>query len=407
MKKNIKIFLIPIIAIVMLLVVQAFCDLALPEYTSSIINDGIGHNGITNEIPEVLPEDIFNAILKISNNDLTIKNSYILVAKENLNEKDFNHYAKKYPILKNEIVYILDDLTDDELNELKDKIREPLIISTMFKYNSNEIKGMLNLNEDDLLNWLMNTDAYTFEAVLTQAKNSLGNLDQSLLSEYSVASIKEIYEDVGININDYQMSYIISTGLKMLSIAFLGLMVAIILSYLISKLSSNVSYVLRNKVVNKIMSFSTGEFKEFGASSLITRSTNDIEQVRMFFNMFLRIVIFAPIMGIGAFIKVYDNPLNWLIAIALILILVLISILFALVMPKFKRMQKIIDKMNLVSREIITGMPVIRTFHTEEYEEKRFDKANNTLTKTNLFVNRVMNVMMPSMMLVMNLLAFL
>lgn len=155
------------------------------------------------------------------------------------------------------------------------------------------------------------------------------------------------------------------------------------------------------------MSFSSKEFKEFGASSLITRSTNDIEQIKMFFIMLLRIVVFAPIMGIGAFIKVSDNPLNWIIGIALIVIFVLIGILFGFAMPKFKSMQKLIDKMNLVSREIITGMPVIRTFGTEKHEEERFDKANIKLTKTNLFVNRLMGIMMPSMMLVMNIISIL
>ena len=155
------------------------------------------------------------------------------------------------------------------------------------------------------------------------------------------------------------------------------------------------------------MSFSSSEFKEFGASSLITRSTNDIEQIKMFFIMLLRIVVFAPIMGIGAFIKVSDNPLNWIIGLALIIIFILIGILFGFAMPKFKSMQKLIDKMNLVSREIITGMPVIRTFGTEKHEEERFDKANVKLTKTNLFVNRLMGIMLPSMMLVMNIISIL
>ena len=249
---------------------------------------------------------------------------------------------------------------------------------------------LMHLNEED------------YNKMLEEFTKQTTNLDESMLKNYATLSIKNIYDEVGINLDSYQMNYIISKGLVMLGIAFLGMLVAILTGFFISNLAAQISYTLRNKVVTKIMDFSTAEFKEFGASSLITRSTNDIEQIKMFFVMLLRIVIFAPIMGIGAFMKVYDNPLNWLIGIALIAILVLISLLFAFAMPKFKSMQKLIDKINLVSREIITGMPVIRTFGTESYEEKRFDKANTNLTKTNLFVNRLMGIMMPTMTLIMN-----
>ena len=175
-----------------------------------------------------------------------------------------------------------------------------------------------------------------------------------MLDQYAISSVKAIYNEIGMDMDKYQISYIMNKGLIMLGIAGTGMVIAIIVGFLVAKLAAKIGYVLREKVVRKIMSFSSKEFKEFGASSLITRSTNDIEQIKMFFIMLLRIVVFAPIMGIGAFIKVSDNPLNWIIGIALIVIFVLIGILFGFAMPKFKSMQKLIDKMNLVSREIIT-----------------------------------------------------
>ena len=258
-----------------------------------------------------------------------------------------------------------------------------------------------------LLDIVLQLDDETFNTVINSIEQSLKSMDSMMLDQYAISSVKAIYNEIGMDMDKYQISYIMNKGLIMLGIAGTGMVIAIIVGFLVAKLAAKIGYVLREKVVRKIMSFSSKEFKEFGASSLITRSTNDIEQIKMFFIMLLRIVVFAPIMGIGAFIKVSDNPLNWIIGIALIVIFVLIGILFGFAMPKFKSMQKLIDKMNLVSREIITGMPVIRTFGTEKHEEERFDKANVKLTKTNLFVNRLMGIMMPSMMLVMNIISIL
>lgn len=412
MKKENKLtlFIIPIILVICLLVIQALCDLELPDYTSKIINNGIQQNGIDSTVPEVLSVDLFEAISKISKEDTGILASYDLIVRENISNKDYNKLVKQYPLLEKENIYILKDLDDAEIEELEKRITKPMIIASMFKNNNEAITKNINipLNENEtLLDWLMALDTTTFNQVVENVNKTFDNLDESMISGYGTMSIKNIYNDIGIDMEKYQMTYILNKGMIMLSIAGLGLIVAIILGYLINKLAARISYTLRNKAVTKIMSFSTAEFKEFGASSLITRSTNDIEQIRNFFVMLLRIVVFAPIMGIGAFMKVIDNPLNWLIAVALIIIIVLMSLLFALAMPKFKSMQKLIDKMNLVSREIITGMPVIRTFGTEKHEEERFDKANVRLTKTNLFVNRLMNIMMPSMMLVMNIISIL
>lgn len=412
MKKNniFLTFIIPIVAVIVLLAAQALCDLELPSYTSDIINNGIQQGGIDRGLPEVLTEDMYDAIVKISDSNPAIMASYDFYVSENLTTEELDSLGSKYPLLKEENLYILKNLTEEEKDIVEEQIKIPLIITIMLYSNNESISAGLNLEipeEGNLLDIVIAMDTNTFNLITDSIEASLEKLDASILNQYAVSSVSTIYNDIGMNMEDYQMDYIINKGLMMLAIAGIGMIIAIIVGFLVAKLAAKIGYVLRSKVVRKIMSFSSAEFKEFGASSLITRSTNDIEQIKMFFIMLLRIVVFAPIMGIGAFIKVSNNPLNWIIGLALIIILVLIGILFGLAMPKFKSMQKLIDKMNLVSREIITGMPVIRTFGTEKYEEERFDKANVKLTKTNLFVNRLMGIMMPSMMLVMNIISIL
>ena len=412
MKKNniFLTFIIPIVAVIVLLAAQALCDLELPSYTSDIINNGIQQGGIDRGLPEVLTEDMYDAIVKISDSNPAIMASYDFYVSENLTTEELDSLGSKYPLLKEENLYILKNLTEEEKDIVEEQIKIPLIITIMLYSNNESISAGLNLEipeEGNLLDIVLAMDTNTFNLITDSIEASLEKLDASILNQYAVSSVSTIYNDIGMNMEDYQMDYIINKGLMMLAISGIGMIIAIIVGFLVAKLAAKIGYVLRSKVVRKIMSFSSAEFKEFGASSLITRSTNDIEQIKMFFIMLLRIVVFAPIMGIGAFIKVSNNPLNWIIGLALIIILVLIGILFGLAMPKFKSMQKLIDKMNLVSREIITGMPVIRTFGTEKYEEERFDKANVKLTKTNLFVNRLMGIMMPSMMLVMNIISIL
>ncbi len=409
-KNKFTLFVIPVIIVISFLVVQALCDLALPDYTSRIINNGIQQGGINSSVPKVLTEDIYNAIVRISHEDIHIMASYDYIIKDNLSNNDYKSFVKDYPILEKENIYILKDLDKEGIKIVENSITKPLIIAMMAKESNEDLINALNFklnSNDNFLNTLMALDNDSFNKIVNTISANLDNLDDSMLEQYGYLSVKSLYSIVGIDMNNYQISYILDVGIDMLLIAGLGMVVAILTGYFISKLAARVSYFLRDKVVNKIMAFSSAEFNKFGASSLITRSTNDIEQIKMFAIMLLRIVAFAPIIGIGAFIKVNDNPLNWLIAVALIIIVILISLLFSFAMPKFKSLQKLIDKMNLVSREIITGMPVIRTFNTEQHEEERFDKANNNLTKTNLFINRLMGVMMPSMMLVMNIISIL
>ncbi len=412
MKKNniFLTFIIPIITVIALLVIQALCDLELPSYTSDIINNGIQQGGIDEALPEVLTVDMYDAIVRISDENSAIMASYDLFIADDLSTSERNDLTEKYPLLKEEDLYLLKHLTEEETKIVEEQIKLPLIITAMLYSNNESIVNFLNIKVPEnstLLDLVLAMDKEAFDRITNTIEDTLTTLDTSIIDQYAVSSVNTIYSGIGLNMEDYQINYIITKGLMMLTIAGIGMIVAIVVGFLIAKLAAKIGYVLRSKVVRKIMSFSSSEFNEFGASSLITRSTNDIEQIKMFFVMLLRIVVFAPIMGIGAFIKVSDNPLNWIIGLALIIIFVLIGLLFGFAMPKFKKMQKLIDRMNLVSREIISGMPVIRTFGTEKYEEERFDNANLKLTKTNLFVNRLMGIMMPSMMLVMNIISIL
>lgn len=407
-EKKLKLFIIPIITIIILLVLQALCDLKLPEIMSDIINNGIQNNGITTNIPEVLTEDLYYAILKFSDNDLGIMASYDLIIKDNLSTQDQDKFTKKYPLLEKENLYILNPrLTKEEQLELEKKLMKPLTIAIALssKTASSYFPNISFINEPTVLKYVLSLDEKNYINFISGIEDEFNKLDESMLKETSKLAVKKTYEIVGIDINHHQIAYIMNKGLKMLGIAFLGMFVAILTGYFISKLAARISYFLRKKTVSKILQLSTAEFKEFGASSLITRATNDIEQIKNFCIMLLRIIIFAPIMGIGAFIKVSDNPLNWLIGLSLLILFAIILFLLVFAMPKFKSLQKLIDKMNLVSREIITGMPVIRTFNNETHEEERYDKANKKLTRTTLFVSRTMGLMMPSMMLIMNLIS--
>lgn len=238
-------------------------------------------------------------------------------------------------------------------------------------------------------------------------KAKMDSMGESVVKQYAINRVKEEYKAVGLDIEKVQMKYIAKTGLKMLGITLVSALITICNSYLISRLSSAFAKELRSKVVKKVMSFSNEEFESLSASSLITRTTNDIQQIQMLIVMLMRVVVYAPIIGIGAFLKVKDSSMAWVIGVALVAILAVILVLFFVAVPNFKKVQELLDRVNLVSREILTGLPVIRAFATEKYEEKRFDKANKDLTKVNLFVNKVMSVMMPTMMFIMNAICIL
>lgn len=395
-----KKFTIPILVIIALLFVQANGDLSLPDYTANIINIGIQEKGIDSSIPEYLRKETYETIIAFSEKKEDIKTIYEKKSLKELTDKD-----KKIFSNTPEELYVRKELTREEEDNLKEEISYLMMLVEMVEQENSPLLNQLkipkiegksnleifNLLEDDVK-----------KQILLNMKQEMKNYESSMVEQIAIESIKKEYEKIGINLDKFQMEYIFQNGFIMVGIAFLIMIVAIFIGYLASKTASKFAYLLRNKVVTKIMNFSNKEFDEFSTASLITRSTNDIQQIQMLFVMMLRIVVYSPILGIGALIKVMGNSMNWVIALAIGLIMVLLLILFSFAMPKFKLVQKLVDKLNLVSREILTGIPVIRAFSTEIHEEKRFDEANELLAKTNLFCNRVMGIMMPTMMFIMN-----
>lgn len=402
--KILKKFTIPILCIVALLWIQAMSDLSLPDYTANIINIGIQEKGIDSSIPEALSVEVYNTILTFADNPEEIKNIYELKSFSNLSEKEKKKYEKKYPRIVQENLYFRKSLTKEEKENLEIEFSKLMILIKLFQSDKLEenylkipkVEGKSNL---ELINML---DKNTIQEIKNKIAGQFENYESSMLNQISIESIKQEYEKIGINLNNLQMEYIFQNGIIMISIAALIMIVAIGIGYLASRTAAKFAFLLRNKVVGKIMSFSNKEFDEFSTASLITRSTNDIQQIQMLFVMLLRIVVYSPILGIGALLKVMGNSMNWVIAIAIGLIIFIVLLLFTFAMPKFKLVQKLVDKLNLVSREILTGIPVIRAFSTEIHEEERFDKSNQELIKTNLFCNRVMGIMMPTMMFIMN-----
>ena len=394
--KILKKYSIYIILVFILLFLQANCDLTLPEYTSDIVNIGIQQSGIESPIPEVIREEEYNKLLLFMNDESKkkVNDNYILITKEN------SEYIEKYPLLSEENLYVLKD-NDDELKSI---ITLPMIMvynisQDNFDFSSLDFQIPEGMSIYDALKMM---DDEQHDEFINKISEKYSSDTISLLEQTAIVYLKDEYTKIGLDVEGMQMGYITVTGLKMLGLALLSMALTIASVFLSSRVAAFFSRDLRSKVVNKVMTYSNTEFESFSTASLITRSTNDIQQIQMLIVMLLRIVFFAPIMGIGALAKVSGNDMSWIIALAVVTIIGFVIVLFGLEMPKFNKVQKLIDKVNLVSREILSGIPVIRAFGTEKHEEKRFDNANKDLMKVNLFVNRVMTIMMPSMMFIMN-----
>ncbi len=385
-----------IILVFVLLFMQANCDLTLPEYTSNIVNIGIQQSGIESPVPEVIREEEYNKLLLFMNSESQekVNNSYTLITKDN------TEYLEKYPLLNEENLYILNTENED--------LRSIITLPMIMVYNTSQESfdpssfGMQIPDGMSIYDILQAMDQESHNEFVNKLSENYSDETVSLLEQTAIVYLKDEYTKIGIDVEEMQLGYIATTGLKMLGLALASMVLTIASVFLTSRIAAFFSHDLRSKVVNKVMTYSNTEFESFSTASLITRSTNDIQQIQMLIVMLLRIVFFAPIMGIGALAKVSGNDMSWIIALAVVTIIGFVIILFGLAMPKFNKVQKLIDKVNLVSREILSGIPVIRAFGTEKHEEKRFDDANKDLTKVNLFVNRVMTVMMPSMMFIMN-----
>ena len=404
MKHIFKLFkplIIFIILVIGLLYVQARLELKLPDYTANIVNTGIQQNGIEKAVFKEISKKSLDRLLLFSSDDEKILSNYHLI---NKNKKN----VKKYPLLKNEDVYALNKNANyDELEKL---LSDPIFIKNIFD-NMDEVSLMkmfntdVKLNVNDLYNNLSYLDEDTLNVIVSGIMQKTKNISDGIKKQSNVQVVFNEYKLIGVNTKSRQLNYLYSSGFKMLVISFIVMIIAITVSFLSSKIGSKFSHDLRKKLVTKIMSFSSKEYEEFSTASLITRTTNDVQQVQMFLIVLLRIVIFAPILGLGALGKVSGSSLSWIIGLAILTMLLLIITLFTIAFPKFKLIQKVIDKVNLVSREILTGLPVIRAFSNEKYEEKRFDKANKDLTRINLFVNTIMVFMMPFMGFIMNAVA--
>ena len=399
--KTIKKYTFPIILVFVLLFIQAMCDLSLPDYTSKIVNVGIQQSGIDSVAPDVIRESELKKLLLFTNTEETnrILNSYELITKGNA------EYSKKYPILENENVYVLKKISKEEKEALENTITLPIILVSSFSkddFDASTVLGTPLPEGITIFDALASMPAESKEEMLSKIKSKYADEQISLLEQTAIYSIKGEYQVVGLDVENMQIKYIAVTGFKMLVLALLAMVITILTTFISSKIAAYLGRDFRSKVVNKVMTYSNSEFEDFSTASLITRTTNDIQQVQMLVVMLLRIVFYAPIVGFGALTKVSGSEMSWIIGIAVLIIISIVIILFIVAMPKFQIVQKFIDKLNLVSREILSGIPVIRAFSNEKHEEARFDKANKDLTKVNLFVNRVMTIMMPTMMFVMN-----
>ena len=428
--KHFKPAIIPIIFVVILLVIQAYCDLSLPTYMSNIVNVGIQQSGIETVTPDKAPKSEMDKIeLFMDKNDKDFvnsqyksekyKNKDILVLKENISDKNSDKLADKLtkPML---ITYMLEKGEKGELSS--DSVSGKIDNKDFQKIMENGVKEMTPENQMKFMEINKKSQAGEtvdmFEILPLFSENTMSQITDVMndklkafdkLGEDTITQVvtpytESLMKSAGVDTDQVRMNYLFKAGALMLGYAGIIFVCMIAVSLLSSIIGAIFSKDIRSHAYNQIINFSASESNKFSNASLITRCTNDIQQIQMVLVMMLRMIIYAPILGIGALLKVTNmsSGMVWVIALAVGVILVLVASLMVVAMPKFTALQKLVDKVNLVSREILTGLPVIRAFSREDHENERFDDANKTLTKTNLFVNRVMAIMMPAMMFIMN-----
>ena len=412
---------VAVVAIILLLCLQAYTDLALPDYTSKIVNVGIQQGGIEDAVPEAIRSSQMENLLIFTNEDSQILNDYTLLEKDSMEEKEYEEKVEEYPVLENEAIYVLkEDISQEERDTLSQQMAKPLMMLASIEKEEvqNQLKEQMlsqmeNVPEEQkmlvaqmsFMDILKSMPESQLEEILSKVEEQLNGMSGSILEQAAITEIKAEYQALGRNTDKIQNDYIFITGLQMLGIALVSMTAAVLIMLLSSRVAARLGETLRDKVFRKVLSFSTKEFREFSTASLITRSTNDIQQIQMLLTILFRVVVYAPIIGVGGLLHVLrtsDNSMAWIIGLAIAAVVVIVLILFAVAMPKFRKLQDLIDKINLVAREILTGLPVIRAFNTQKREEERFDEANKNLMKTNVFVNRAMSMMMPALMFVMN-----
>ena len=424
-----------IFIIILLLAGQASCELSLPTYTSNIINIGIQQGGIESSVPNIIRKtEMDKLFIFMSDKDKeSVLDNYKLISKDSLSNEEFNKYKESYPALEKEELYLLNTNKED-LSKLDNILGKPELIlyglesddesskmiqeqmmknmtSNMSSQNINQNTATNNFNLDniDIFTILESMSKDQKADMIKEMDKQLVDLPEAMISQGAVSFVKSEYKEIGIDTGNLQTKYILTTGAKMIGITVLSMMASITVGFLASRVGASLGRTLRSKTFEKVMRFSSKEMTEFSTASLITRSTNDIQQIQQMTVMMLRMVFFAPFMALGGIYKVLNTntSMTWIIGVAVLGVVLIVAILFTTVMPRFKKIQKLVDKLNLVTREILTGLPVIRAFSTNKFEENRFDGVNKDLTKANMFVNRMMSCMMPAMMLVMNAISVL
>lgn len=377
-----------IVLIIVLLFLQASCDLALPDYTSKIVNVGIQQKGVEDGVPEEIREE-------------SMKKLFLFMSDEERAEVEESYTLK-------DGIYMLDRISAEKREELNGIFGIPMLMTAGIAQESEEtaaLKAKMGLPEQaDIFQVLAQIPDEQRRQMFAEQLKKFGEMPDSIISQTAVSYVQEEYAQMGKNLEKIQTDYIKKAGLRMLGMALLVMMAAVAVTFLSCRVAAYMGRNLRNQVYRKVLSFSGEELNHFSTASLITRSTNDIQQIQMLATMIFRIVLYAPILGVGGVIRVFqtDASMTWILALAVVLIMLVVAVLFKVAMPRFSLLQKLIDRLNLVTRETLTGIMVIRAFSTEKHEEDRFEDANRELTKTNLFVNRVMTFMMPVMMLIMN-----
>ena len=388
--KYLKSSIVSVLAIILLLFVQAYLDLTLPDYTSKIVNIGVQQAGIEDAAITEIGESSLNNLLLFMNDD---DKNYII---DSYTESDDINGEKIYKLKK-----------DVDKTKINDIYRKPMtIISFLNQSDKSETSINFNIPEGmDLYSALTVMPNGQKEEMLKGIDEKIKDVPDTILNQAAITYVKSEYTRINVDVNKIQMNYLFKTGAMMVLIALAIMLDGILIVLIGSRMAAKLAKTLREKVFTKTVYFSKNEMKGFGQSSLITRTTNDIQQVQGVIVFLLRVVFYAPIIGIGGVIKAMNtnSSMTYIIAVVLITILVVMITLFAIAMPKFNVIQKMIDKLNLVSREILSGLPVIRAFSNEKHEEERFDKANKDLTSVSLFINSAMSFMMPIMMVIMNL----
>ena len=428
---------VAIFTILILLALQATTELSLPTYTSNIVNVGIQQSGIENATIKAIRESEMNKLTTFMNDSDKEKvlDNYKLVNKDNLSKEEFNNYKKEYPVIKKESLYVLSTKDKDTIDKLSNILSKPMLIVYNMENSSEDNKisdSMIskmtgqnnmsaNMNKSQMAKFMDDNGDFDIFAyinampkeqkkeMLSQIDEQFVNLPDAMLGQGAIKFVKDEYKAMGVNIDSIQMNYIFVTGLKMIGITIISVICSITVGFIAARVAATLGKNLRAMTFKKVMNFSKKEISEFSTASLITRSTNDIQQIQQMMVMMLRMVFFAPFMTIGGIIKALSTNLSmsWIIGLGVVCVFGIVLVMFTVVMPKFKILQNLVDRLNLVTREILTGLGVIRAFSNEKFEEDRFDVANKDLTKVNMFVNRMMSCMMPAMMLIMNLISIL